>query len=153
VEQQFYPIFDLMWREVWTNISKAFPNEDSGNAIRTTLTSLLKETQGDSRVNAVNCEWADTKIGEEVDKMDNNEFRSAGNHTRGKGLAKLINATKELVRKNEESGGGPFTQDSGAEIAKDPRHKDLIDQIESAILAAGSGANRRSRSHPSSLQT
>ena len=42
------------------------------------------------------------------------------------------------MRKNSKLGGGPFTQDTRAELAKDPRHKDLIDQIESAILAAGS---------------
>jgi len=40
-----------------------------------------------------------TKIAEEVEKMDNNKFRNAGNHTGGQGLAKLINATKELTRK------------------------------------------------------
>ena len=73
-------------------------------------------------VDAVACESVDTKIGKEVEKMDNNELLSAGNNTRGKGLAKLINATKELTRKNAETGGGPFTQDSGSEIAKDPRH-------------------------------
>jgi hypothetical protein len=42
------------------------------------------------------------------------------------------------VKENSKSGGGPFTQDTGAELARDPRHKDLVEKIEASIQAAGS---------------